>query len=269
MADTAGLPEQEGIDPPDVAVVSPGPPPVAPSRPPVTWKHEAEKVAQALLLFSLYLLIGRGEAALDVTGHRLDTRLDHALPFSAPWIFAYTAFWLFAISPLFYVRRPPYFRRLFTSIASTMVGAYAVFVFFPTTNDLRPALAGLTGFAPWLVGRIYTSDVPYNCFPSLHVALSCVAASSIAEVDRRAGIGAWFLAALIVLSTVLLKQHYLADVAAGALLAFVAHWFTMGRYARRSPPEPDDRRSRWVLGALAALQVAGMALVFVWYRVKG
>jgi membrane-associated phospholipid phosphatase len=232
----------------------------------VTWKHEVERVGEALVLFAGYVVIGRGEAALHVSGHRLDTPLDRALPFSAPWIFAYTAFWLFAFSPLLHARRPPWFRRVFAAMTATMVATYALYIVFPTINVLRPSLDGATGFAPWLVGLVYSGDPPDNAFPSLHVALSCVAASALGDVDRRARIPAWALAALIVISTVLVKQHSLADVAGGVVLAIAAHRLTVGRYARRHPPEDDDRRPRWVLGALAGIQAAGLLGAYLWYR---
>jgi membrane-associated phospholipid phosphatase len=250
----------------NTAVVSPQPTAHATARQPVTWKHEAEKVAEALVLFGGYLVIGRGEAALHIAGHTLEIPIDRTLPFSATWVFAYTTFWLFAFAPLLYTRYPPYFRRVFAAMVATMVVTYAIFIVFPTANVLRPSLDGTVGFASWLVRQIYAGDAPDNCFPSLHVALSCVAAWSLGEVDPRVRIGAWVLAVLIIVSTVLLKQHYVVDVAGGVLLGFVAHRLTLGRYVRRDPPEEDDRRSRWVLGVLAALQAAGLLGAFVWYR---
>jgi membrane-associated phospholipid phosphatase len=242
--------------------------PPSPRRP-VTWRHELEKVGEALVLFGGYVVIGRGEAALRVAGHRLDLPIDRTLPFSAPWILVYTCFYVFAFSPLFYVRRPPFFRRLFAAMVGVMAVTYAIFVVFPTANVLRPSIAGVPGFAPWLVRLIYSGDPPYNCFPSLHVALSWIAAWSIGDVDRRVGIGAWMVAGLISLSTVLTKQHYLADVAGGVLLAFVAHRLTLGRYALHHPPQADDHRARWVLAVLAGLQAAAVLGVLGWYWVAG
>jgi membrane-associated phospholipid phosphatase len=227
-------------------------------------------VGEALALFGVYVVIGRVDAALHVTGHRLDIPIDHALPFSAAWVFAYTTYYLFAFSPLFYARRPPYFRRVFAAMTATMAITYAFYLVLPTVNDLRPSsLDGAPGFAAWLTRLVYSGDTLYNGFPSLHIALSCVAALSLGEVDRRVRIGAWIVAALIGISTVLLKQHYLADVAGGVLLGFASYWLTVGRYARRHPPEDDDRRPRWVLGVLAGLQATGLLGAFVWYRTHG
>ena len=69
---------------------------------------------------------------------------------------------------------------------------------------------------------MYAGDQPYNDFPSLHTSLSTIVAVHWWRVDRRAGLaaGAWTL--LIVASTVLIHQHYLADLAGGLILAAVA-----------------------------------------------
>ena len=47
------------------------------------------------------------------------------------------------------------------------------------------------------------------------------------RLDRRIGIPAAIWTALIVVSTVLIKQHYLADVAGGLVLAGVTSWIVI------------------------------------------
>ena len=73
---------------------------------------------------------------------------------------------------------------------------------------------------------------------------------------------------ILTLSALLLKQHYLADVLAGATLAFFVHRFTLGRYARQCRPDFDDVRSRGVLYALAGLQIAAFVALWIVFRVR-
>ena len=80
---------------------------------------------------------------------------------------------------------------------------------------------------------VYAGDNPYNDFPSLHTSLSTIMAIHWWRTDRRLGIIAAVWTALIVASTVLVKQHYVADVASGLLLAWGASWLA----ARLLPPE--------------------------------
>ena len=77
-----------------------------------------------------------------------------------------------------------------------------------------------------MIRDVYAGDNPYNDFPSLHTSLSTIIAIAWWRTDRRLGIvaGAW--TALIVASTVFVKQHYVADVAAGLLLAWGASWLS-------------------------------------------
>jgi len=232
---------------------------------PVTTLEELEKVAEFLLVFAAYLVIEHEESVHRVVGHRLDTAIDRAIPFFAPSVFVYAMLWVFALAPLAYVRSNTYFRPLFASMAATLVCSYAIFLVFPTKMILQPSLEGTPGFAAWLVRGIYADDGPYNCFPSVHVALSHLSAWSLLVMDRVVGRVAWVIAALITLSTLFLKQHYLADVVAGAAIGFAAHRFGLGRYARACPPDAGDRRDRSVLWALVALQGAGMIALFATY----
>jgi membrane-associated phospholipid phosphatase len=78
-----------------------------------------------------------------------------------------------------------------------------------------------------MVRSIYAADQPYNDFPSLHTSLSTIIAIHWWRLDRRIGIPAAIWTALIVASTVLVKQHYLADLAGGLLLAGVTSLIVM------------------------------------------
>ena len=236
---------------------------------PVTTLEELEKLGEFLLVFAGYLVIERSEASRDVAGHALDTAVDRAIPFSPGWIYVYVSLWLFSIAPLLYVRSNTFFRPLFASMAATLTFAYVAFVFFPTKMTLRPTLEGEAGFTAWLIRGVYAGDGPYNCFPSIHVALSHLSAWSLWEMDRAVGRVAWGLAAAITVSALLLKQHFLADVVGGAALAFLVHRLTLGRYAKQCIPDADDVRSRGVLYTLVAMQVVGMLVLYVVYRVRG
>lgn len=66
-------------------------------------------------------------------------------------------------------------------------------------------------------------DMPSNLFPSLHVGFAVLSAQCLRDLAppwRVAGIA---MAVLQVLAVCLVKQHYLADAAAGAALAWAAH----------------------------------------------
>jgi membrane-associated phospholipid phosphatase len=122
-----------------------------------------------------------------------------------------------------------------------------------------------TGFAAWSLRLLYTLDPPYNCFPSLHVAYSFVSALTCYRVHRGVGVVAVVWAALIGISTLYTKQHYVVDVVAGALSAWVAYLVFLRSYPSDAVAESDRRRAPWralaVIGIFAVM-VAGFWAAF-------
>ena len=116
--------------------------------------------------------------------------------------------------------------RIFQSAALAMLGAWLVsygFYFFLQSEVIRPVLTG-TDTLTRMILAVYAGDNPFNCFPSLHTSISTIMAVHWLRLDRRTGIPAALWTALIVASTVLIKQHYVADVLGGLAVAFVAVW---------------------------------------------
>jgi membrane-associated phospholipid phosphatase len=159
----------------------------------------------------------------------LETPLDRALPvvpiFAIPYVSLIPYIGISLLAFLF-------FRvRVYRSAAITMIIvwfiSYACY-FFIQSYIARPVITGTDPFSA-LVRSIYAGDQPYNDFPSLHTSLSTVIAIHWWRLDRRIGIPAAIWTALIVMSTVLIKQHYLADVAGGLVLAGVTSWLVMRR----------------------------------------
>lgn len=157
----------------------------------------------------------------------LETPLDRAVPvvpiFAIPYVSLIPYVGLSLVVFLF-VRV-----RVYRSAALTMIvvwlASYA-FYFLLQSYVARPVITGTDPFSG-MIRTIYASDQPYNDFPSLHTSLSTVIAIHWWRFDRRIGIPAAIWTALIVASTVLVKQHYLADVGGGLVLAAVSSVFVL------------------------------------------
>jgi membrane-associated phospholipid phosphatase len=116
--------------------------------------------------------------------------------------------------------------RVFRSAALSMIAAWLVsyaFYFFLQSYVARPSVTGSDVFSS-LVRSIYASDAPFNDFPSLHTSLSMIIAIHWWHIDRRIGIPVAVWTALIVASTMLVHQHYVADVALGIAVAVASSW---------------------------------------------
>ena len=125
---------------------------------------------------------------------------------------------LYALAP-FYCGTRAELRTLVRRLAAVISVAAFFFVLYPTR--LPESKPDPVTALDRLFYRLLNLDFPNNCFPSLHVAFAIILASVYMRPFvgwRRWGVGSWF--ALIALSTVLARQHFVLDASAGVLLGW-------------------------------------------------
>ncbi|HEX6060966.1 MAG TPA: phosphatase PAP2 family protein [Candidatus Limnocylindria bacterium] len=169
----------------------------------------------------------------------LRTPLDDLIPVVGPFAVPYVSLrpFIYLSAVLFLLFRVRIYRSAAVSMIVVLVVSYAFYAFLQTYID-RPAIPGDDLFSR-MIRDVYASDQPYNDFPSLHASLSTVFAIHWLRVDRRLGVPIAIWAALIVLSTVFVKQHYVPDVVAGVVLASVTSWRSLRLLVeRRSARDP-------------------------------
>lgn len=188
--------------------------------------------------------------------------LDRAVSLQPAWMLVYGSLYVFVVLlPILVVRQQDLFRRALKGYLFVMIVAYVGFVLYPTAAP-RPEHVGGTGFAVWTLRLAYSLDPPYNCFPSLHVAYAFVSALTSYRVHRGVGAVAAGWAALIGVSTLYTKQHYVVDVIAGALAAYVAYVFFLRNHPREAVAELDRRRAP--IRAMAAIGIFGFMIASFW-----
>jgi hypothetical protein len=106
----------------------------------------------------------------------------------------------------------------------TLFPAAGPFRYAPLADRIAPSPAGpLTDFNNWIVsGACNGVDV----FPSLHTAVTLFILLSASSISRRLFAILLLPCLLIFTATIGLQYHYVADLAAGALLATTVWWFT-------------------------------------------
>jgi membrane-associated phospholipid phosphatase len=151
----------------------------------------------------------------------LRTPIDDLIPVVGPFVIPYVTLrpLIYVSALLFLLFRARIYRSAALSMTITLAVSYAFYVLAQSFIE-RPVLTGDDLFSR-MIRDVYASDQPYNDFPSLHASLSTIFAIHWWRVDRRIGIPVGLWVVLIVLSTVLVKQHYVADMVAGVLIAFV------------------------------------------------
>ncbi|WP_366295665.1 phosphatase PAP2 family protein [Paenibacillus sp. AN1007] len=75
-----------------------------------------------------------------------------------------------------------------------------------------------TGFIARLVQFVYSTDQPYNCFPSIHVLTSYLMLRGGRVFNPTIRVYIASISLLIIISTVLVKQHVAADILGGILV---------------------------------------------------
>lgn len=163
----------------------------------------------------------------------LRTPLDDAIPVVGPFAIPYVSLrpFIYLSAVLFLLFRVRIYRSAAVAMIVVLLVSYAFYAFLQTYID-RPAIIGEDLFSR-LIREVYASDQPYNDFPSLHASLSTVFAIHWLRVDRRLGVPVAIWTALIVLSTVFVKQHYVPDAVAGVVLAAIASWWSLRLLAER------------------------------------
>jgi len=188
------------------------------------WTNAGASILLATGVFfasKIYDPLNHGPAVLH-----LRTPLDDAFPLIPLFVIPYDS-----LEPLIYfslivflVFRTRIFQSAALSLIIAMLVSYLVY-FLLQTEVIRPTVSG-ADLLSRMVRDVYAGDNPYNDFPSLHTSLSTIIAIHWWRTNRRLGFIAGVWTALIVASTVFVKQHYVADVASGLLLAWGASWLS-------------------------------------------
>ena len=193
-------------------------------------KYAIKPLALALLVNSC-VYMGIAQLRRFLTFSSLETPLDTALPFLAPFVLFYVlAFVQWGLNYLLIARdsKELCYRFAFGNIIAKLICLF-FFVFLPTTLA-RPEVTG-TDLCSHLVRLIYTFDPPVNLFPSIHCLESwcCIRASFLLKKSNRTYQTATLIMSLgVFASTLFIKQHVIADVF-GGIVVFEAGFRLAGR----------------------------------------
>jgi len=160
--------------------------------------------------------------------------LDDMIPFCELFVIPYV-FWygLIVISLLYFaLYSPDSFKKLMTFIIVTQVVAMAIYIAFPTRQDLRPEMFERDNILTGIMGLIYAFDTNTGVCPSLHVAYSIgIASTWLKYKDASKGWKGFVVAAvvLICLSVAFVKQHSVIDIFAALPVCLLAEGIAFGK----------------------------------------
>jgi len=185
----------------------------------VRYKHFIALTAFAPLLIWFKLL-----EKYIIPEFKMFVPLDQYIPFIPVFVIPYILWFFYVAFGCIYTglrSKDEYFRLLFF-LAAGMSTAYIMYMVFPNTNGVRPAVNG-EDICSRLIRFIYATDTPTDVFPSVHVinafAIDAALRHTKPFCDKRVLRHLSFvLFILICISTVLIKQHSIFDVYCGLLV---------------------------------------------------
>ncbi len=163
--------------------------------------------------------------------HVIHGALDDIIPFCEYFAVFYVFWYILLIGALLHylLYDPESFKKLSLFIFITQIGAMIVYIVYPNIQLLRPETFPRENFFTWMMGIIYSFDTPTGVCPSLHVAYS-VGIASVCVKDRQATkrwkIFIVFMAVMISLSVMFVKQHSSVDVFWAIPLSILAEILT-------------------------------------------
>lgn len=167
--------------------------------------------------------------------HVIHSALDDLIPFNEFFFIPYCFWYLLIVISLVYFALYDVgnFKNLQIFIIITQVVAMTVYILYPSVQDLRPTEFARDNFFTWLAGIIYTLDTPTGVCPSLHVAYSLGIGSC--WLKEKSASKLWkgfvvFSVILISLSTAVVKQHSVIDIAAALPVGLLAEILVFGKY---------------------------------------
>jgi len=195
-----------------------------------------------LFLWSMYNPVGNLSAELqEPHSDILETFMDDAIPFAELFLIPYLLWFLFPFASLTLA-----FSRRFTAIEISsmylthvllILSCFAIYLIFPTTSEGVMINLGTYEFVNssirGVIYMIYTVGIPYNAFPSYHVAPLVFLSIFLFYKWKSVFWASLPLTILVSAATVFIKFHYFVDILGGIVMGFFAYYILYKKVALR------------------------------------
>jgi membrane-associated phospholipid phosphatase len=151
-----------------------------------------------------------------------DTWLDFHIPLVPYFVIPYVTLFPYLAATAIILFFSDFAAAFYTAVAVAAWSAALIWYFFPA-GILRKRQIGLDFFSRMIVW-IYEHDEENNTFPSSHVFYAIICSYFLALVFPPYTILFAVIGFLIAISTVLVKQHHVADIVGGMIWAIGSIW---------------------------------------------
>jgi membrane-associated phospholipid phosphatase len=189
-----------------------------------------------IVIFCLYNIYEK----ITVPKYFMYSKLDDYIPFVKEMVIPYLFWYIYIMIALIYLgftsKKDFYDLAIFMFAGMTI--CFIIYAIFPNGQNLRPTIKGTDIFSR-MVYYIYNTDTPTNCAPSMHVLDSIAVHVALVKCEALKNkfwtkFSSFVTMILIIMSTVMLKQHSILDVIYGiilsALLYIIIYKFNITQY---------------------------------------
>ena len=192
-------------------------------------KKETKKFLKSISFFAIIQpLVFAIIKYLQNNYHTLVLPIDNMISFMPYYVHIYNLFYPFTILSYYYLFKKDeknFDIGIKAGIISSII-AYIIFLIYPTIM-IRPDISNLNidSITHFILKMTYYYDTPaLNCFPSLHctfcfIIIYMTSISSKINVKNKIFINT--LSALIILTTLFIKQHYFLDVISAFIITSI------------------------------------------------
>lgn len=200
------------------------------------------------IVYNSLVYFGGQHIAENFYHYNITFKLDRAIPFVESFVIVYCFWYIYYVVNYILIAKEGKikFYKFFTADIAAKAISFCFFIFFPTTTDLRPDVIGNT-FFDLVLKIIYHFDAPTNLFPSIHCMVSWFCYKGIKKSTK---IPKWYkilslmFSLLIILSTLLVKQHVIIDAIGGVAIAEIMYIIGQKTQLYKYPMAVFDKISR-------------------------
>lgn len=205
-----------------------------------SFKSKNSRIEAAVMLIFAFVwnqIVYTGTKLIAGSWHHYDmtTEFDKKIPF-LPWtVFIYFGCYIFWVINYYLSTKQNKENRdrYFCADALAKTVCLIIFLILPTTN-IRPEItqSGILGF---LMKFLYRVDTPDNLFPSIHCLVSWLCWIGVRKRKDINIIYRYFslaAAVAVCISTITTRQHVIADVISGVLLAELCYYISSFKNVR-------------------------------------
>ena len=209
----------------------------------VPWWGWASGILLFVVQYGLYRLANWISVIIGTVNNAFEWKIafiDDLIPvipiFALPYVYSYV-FWIMGPIAASLTKKRNFVNYVYGLLLTYIIGT-VIFIVMPTYMDrVKEGLmvyADKPGFLNGLLAAIYAADGAeraFNLFPSFHCIISVycyLAVRKQPEISKGFQMYSLIMAALIVLSTLFTKQHYIIDSIAGIAMS-IGCWMLMNR----------------------------------------